>query len=189
MLSNLQFVILLVAIFLFSGGPWHVQRYYLWFQKLLFNYRVKKIRKDLGRFGTILRGHQVGKTVVICSEADFQEELALRRNDKNIVEVWDHSCIFSDTYEDTVIVGKLSEISTTLAEIMYNLLDRKYNRSIFSPEMVEELRRTITRYDKRLQVPFGTEKKETWWNVYHRFHSDLLIDRVIVQARKKLIKL
>lgn len=147
-MSTLQFVILLVVIFIATDGLSTVTKYVRKVRTLLVKHRIAKVRATLARHGVLFRNNSAKDFSALCLSEDFYSQPASDTGLRTVTPTFSFPIRLDEevrrTYEDA---GQ-----KIIADFLYELCNRQYPRNWFSKELVGRLK-NLMKSERALFVP------------------------------------
>lgn len=171
-MSTLQFVILLVVIFISTNGRLSTMtKYVRKMRTWLFKYRVTKIRATLARHGVLFRNSSAKDFGGMCLSEDFFAQ----EQDKDGLRKVPFTFVFPirDRYGRAFYEKKGQEL---VADFLYELCNKQYPRKWFSFELLRELK-TFAKTEKTLFVPQNVNPEQSLVQMKIRLDKYVLDNR------------
>lgn len=170
-MSTLQFVILLVVIFLSTNGPTHVATYVRKLRAWFFKRRVEKIGQVLKRHGLIFCTNSAKDFSAMCLYVDFVSQTKQENGYYVITPTFTFPIIDKGTREFCNKKGQ-----KLIADFLYELCNKQFPREYFSEALLRKLP-NLCKSKKELFVPQNIPLGESLFAMKNR------LDQYLIQRR------
>ncbi len=146
-MPTLQFVILLVVIFISTDGISTLTKYVRRIRNWLFKRRVTTISATLARHGVLFRNNSVKDFNALCLSEDFYAQPVGDAGLREVTETF----VFP-LYDRELREAYEAKGQAIIGNFLYELCGKQYPRKWFSKELLRALK-TLTKSEKTLMVP------------------------------------